>query len=143
MKLKAETLGKPLDPKLQITRFTAADDTVVVQVNMSPKDRNDAFNKAVEGADRSKPPVLVDGKGRKYEPVGFVYKDPKIVHLRFTKGAALKSLNEAPSVTRSNPDRDLTLLFCVNLGMDVKELRIGDKVIETYDPPVKCDQKQK
>jgi hypothetical protein len=37
----------------------------------------------------------------------------------------------------------LTLVFVVSLGVELKELRIGDVVVETYEPAVKCDQKQK
>lgn len=142
-KLKPPQTVGTNDLKLSITRFAPADDSVIVQVNVSPKDQPETILKALEGADKTKPVVLIDGKGRKYQPVGFVYKDPKLVHVRFTKGSPLKSLDEAPSVTRNNPDRELKLVFCVNLGVEVTELRIGDAVIERYSPPVKCDQKQK
>ena len=143
-KFKPEELAnRNVDAKLRIDRFAPGDDTVIVKVNMTPEQRGAEFWKKVEGADKKKAVVLVDTKGRKYEAVGFIYRDPKIVHLRFTRGTPLKGMAEAPSVSRTTPDRELTLVFVVSLGVEIKELRIGDVVVETYEPAVKCDQKQK
>ena len=75
--------------------------------------------------------------------MGFVYRDPKLVQLRFTRGSPLKGIGEVPSVSRTTPDRELTLVFVVSLGVELKELRIGDAVLETYEPPVSCAQRQR
>jgi hypothetical protein len=128
-----------LDPKLQIMRFASSPDTVVVQVDVSSSRRTPEFCTAFERAPQDRPPALVDTKGRKYEAVGFVYRDAKITHLRYTRGAPLRGLSEAPSVSRSTPDRELTLVFCVSAGAEVKEFRIGDVVV-AYDPVVKCEK---
>ena len=135
----------PVEPRLQVNRFAVVDDIAVVKVTLSPADRPDEFIKALEQADKDRPPTLVDTKGKKYEAVGFVYTDAEIVHVRYTRNAPLKGLGEpgVKIIGRSTPDRHLTLIFTVSLGREVKEFRIGDKVLETYDPPVKCDQKQK
>jgi hypothetical protein len=145
-KYKKEELSKPgLDRKLMINKFSTADDTVVVKINMSPSDRPAAFVKTVEGADRKKTPELVDTKGRKYPAVGFIYRDDSLAWVRFTKGDPIKGLGAPgmPTVSRTTPDRKLWLVYAVKMGVEIKEMKIGDQVIETYDPPLKCDQKQK
>jgi hypothetical protein len=135
----------PVDPKLQINRFAVTDDTVVVKVDVSPAVRPDAFTKALASAEKMKPPTLVDAKGRKYEAVGFVYQDESLTYVRYTKSTPLKGLGDTgvPSVSLSTPQRHLTLVFTVSLGAEVKEFRVGETVLETYSPMVKCDQQQK
>lgn len=145
-KIKKEELSKPgLDRKLMINKFSTADDTVVVKVNMSPSDRTAAFVKTVEGADRKKAPELVDTKGRKYPAVGFVYRDESLAWVRFTKGDPIKGLGASgmPTVSRTTPDRQMWLVYAVKLGVEIREMRIGDTVVERYDPPLKCDKPQK
>ncbi len=137
------TRGRPVDAKLQVNRFATTESTVVVKVDVSPAVRPDAFMKAMGEADKQRPPTLVDTLGRKYEAVGFTYTDSQIMHLRFTVGSPLKGLSEAPSVSLTTPDRHLTLVFRASLGVEIKEFRIGDAVLEKYEPTIKCDQKQK
>lgn len=139
--LRGATSG--LDPKLQINRFSTTDDTVIVKVDVSPSRRTPDFTKLMDLAEKGVPPTLIDTNGTKYEAVGFLYKDSSITQLRFTKGQPLKGMGDAPSVSRSTPDRQLTLVFVVSLGVQISEFRIGNSVIETYTPPVKCDQRQK
>ena len=137
------TRGKPVDIHLQVNRFFATPDCNVVKVDVSPEIRPDAFTKALSGADKSERLVLLDTLGRKYEAVGYLYQDQAITRIRYTKGAPLKGLSDAPSVSRSTPDRHLTFVFSVSLGVQIKEFRIGDTVLETYSPPITCDQTQK
>ena len=59
------------------------------------------------------------------------------------RSSPLKGLADAPSISRSTPDRQLKLVFIVSLGVDIKEFQIGDKTLETYDPPKECKQKQR
>ncbi len=141
--LKGRSAG--VEPKLQVNRFSVNESTVVVQVDVSPSHRPDEFGKVYDLCDKDKPPVLVDTNGVKYEAVGFVYKDLSDFMLRYTVGAPLKGLGEAgvPSVSRSTPNRELKLVFRVSLGVDIKEFRIGDRLLETYDPPLKCNTPQK
>jgi hypothetical protein len=148
LKIKNEQLvGRTgtVEPSLLINRLEATADTVVVKVDVSPAARSDAFTRALAGADRMKPPTLVDAKGRKYEAIGFVYQDESLTHVRYTKGSPLKGLGEpgVPSLSASTPQRHFTLIFTVSLGVELKEFRVGETVLEAYSPAVKCDQQQR
>jgi hypothetical protein len=142
-KSRLSGVSKGLDPKLQVNRFSVTDTTLVVQIDVTPGHHDAEWVSAFEQADKSKAPTLVDTNGRRYEAVGFVYTDGKLFHLRYTKGSPLKGLAEAPSISRSTPDRQLKLVFVVSLGVDIKEFQIGDKALDTYDPPKECKQKQR
>lgn len=143
--LRAEDLqkSKNIEVKLRVDRFEPAEGTVVVKVDVNPKDRDEAFSRAMEAADKSKPPVLVDAKGRKYQPVGWVYKDPALVKLRYTRGHPVAALSELPSVTRATPDRELTLVFTVSAGVEIAALKVGDATLETFEPRLKAEGKQR
>lgn len=139
--LKGRNAG--IESQLQVNRFSTNEDTVVVKVDVSPSKRSNDFGKVWDQADKDKPPTLIDTNGTKYEAVGYVYKDPSIFRLRYTRGEPLKGLAAAPSVSRSNPNRELKLVFSVSFGVDITEFRIGDLVLDTYDPPIKCNARQK
>ena len=52
--------------------------------------------------------------------------------MRYTQANPLKTIGEAPRVTRNTPDKFLTLIFVVNNGIDLKEFRIGDTVLDDW-----------
>ncbi len=137
--LKRSDLGKALDPKLQIGKFSASPDVAVVQVNFTPLQRKSEFGQALDAAEMLAAPQLIDTNGNSYDAVGYVYQDQDNVKIRYTKGQPLRSMRDAPSVGRNDPSKTLRLVFLVSSGVEVKELRLGAKVIETYDPPKKVE----
>jgi hypothetical protein len=135
-----------VDANLRIDRFATTPDTVVVKVTMTLAERSDDFVKALDTADKSKPIVLVDNNGTKYEPVGFIYRDSGETWIRYTKGDPIHSVQALPPLSRSAPDKHLTLLYSVSFGVQILELRIGDTLIEDYramNPPIKAEVRQK
>lgn len=141
---KPEQLNKPgLDRRLRLDRFAPASDTLIVQVVFSPKVRGEAFVHAMEQADKSKPPVLIDSKGRKYQPVGYIWTSPDLVKVRFTRGHPIGAFSELPAVSRATPDRELTLVYAVNTGAEITALRVGDATLEAYEPPIQTQGVQK
>jgi hypothetical protein len=90
----------------------------------------------LDGADRGSPIELVDTNGSRYPAVGYVYKDPRMWKVRYTKGTPLAGLNDAPQVSMSTPDRTLQLVFVVTAGVDLKELYVGGTLIETFPKPI-------
>jgi hypothetical protein len=135
-----------IDPKLQVNRFSVADDTVVVKVDISPAVHTADYNKLLDGAPKDQSPVLVDTEDRTYPAVGFVYKDSGITWVRFTKGNPISGLGASgmPQLSRSTPDRKLTLVFAVPLGVSIKQFKIGDVVLEDRTAkPIKADQRQR
>jgi hypothetical protein len=137
-------IGSGIDQKLQINRFATDETTVIVKVDVSPSHRTPEWGRELDLADKNAPPTVVDTNGTRYEAVGFVYKDSGITRLRFTRGQPLKGMAEAPSISRNTPDRQLTLVFVVSLGVNIKEFKIGDRVLDDWsEKPIKCDQRQK
>lgn len=133
-----------IDQRLQINRFGTDETTVILKVDVSPSHRTPEWGRELDLADKNAAPTVVDTNGTRYEAVGYVYKDPAITKMRFTRGQPLKGLSEAPSISRNTPDRQLTLVFVVSLGVNIKEFRIGDKVLDDWsEKPIKCDQRQK
>lgn len=139
-------ISSGVDINLQVNRFSTADGTVIVQVDISPSARTADFVKKLDQTDKLAPPVLVDTEGRTYPAAGFVYKDAAMHWLRFTKGDPISGLGapNMPTISRTSPDRKLTLVFAVPLGIQVKEFRIGDITLDDWSAkPIKCDVIQK
>jgi hypothetical protein len=128
-----------IDAKLRIDRFSTTPDTVLVQVDFTPRNRTEEIARALESADRSQPPVLIDTNGSRFQAVGFVYKDQTMNQVRYTRGQPIGRMQDLPSVTRNTPSRSLVLLFVVSRGVDVRELRIGNDTIESYNPVIRAD----
>lgn len=132
-----------VDFKLRIDRIQPAQGTVIVQANITPTERSDEFNQRMDNADKSKAPVLVDNNGTVYEPVGFIFRDPSLVHIRYTTGSPIRSMTQLPGVSRSNPDKRLILIYAVSLGVKIHEMRVGDQTIEVYNPPISAEAAQR
>lgn len=123
-----------LDKNLRIDRFALNGDTAMVKVIVTPTQRPDDFNKKYESIDPGAQPLLVDTNGTTYQAVGWTFEDSVKYDLRFTQDKPLKNIGEAPRVTRNTPDKKLVLLFVVNNGIDLKEFKIGDTVLDSWDP---------
>lgn len=138
-KISRKRLGKATDPKLQIRNLAFEPGSAIVQVNFTPMRRTSAFGQALSAAENLGAPALVDINGQVYEAVGFIYEDSENVHIRYTRGSTIRSMNELPSVGSSDPSRSIKLIFVTSNNIEIRELRIGGKVIETYDPPKKIE----
>lgn len=142
-KIAKDRLGKMVDRALRVDRFAATPDTVMVQVNTAGPQANSLLGRAMATAEMLVPPVLVDSQGRTYPAIGFIYVDSSLGHIRFTPGQPLRGLSDAPSISRSRTDQQLALLFRVNFGSEIVALRIGNREVLTFSPPMKADQKQR
>lgn len=129
-----------LDFKLQINRFATTEDTVMIRIDLSPSNRDAAFARNLEVADRNAPPQLIDANGRPYPAVGYLFDDGSLHEVRYTRGQPVRRFGDLPAVSRNNPDRKLQLLFIVSKGVTIREFRIGGTVMERYDPPLETEQ---
>jgi hypothetical protein len=125
-----------MERSLRIERFAVTDDTVIVKVDVSLPSRTSLLGQAAASVDRILPPLLIDTNGQSYQPVGFIYKDSTKVQVRYTPGQPIRALSETPSLSRSRPDQQLTLIYRVSLGVSVNKFVLGNKVIAEFDPPV-------
>ena len=133
-----------LETSLRIDKFAIGKDTAMVKVVLTPTKRSPEFVALLETTDGKSPPTLRDTKGTKYPAVGFVFRDSTMTKIRYTLGSPLKGLDEAPAVSRNRPDRELTLIFIVNDGVDLKELKIGKVLLEDWSgAPKHVDAKRR
>jgi len=129
-----------LEKSLRVDRFALNGDTAMVKVIVTPTQRPDDFNQKYESIDPGAQPLLVDMNGTTYQAVGWTYEDSTKYDLRYTLANPLTSIGQAPRVTRNTPDKKLVLLFVVNNGIDLKEFRIGDTVLDSWEAkPMKVD----
>src|SRR5262249_16525586 len=115
-----------VDFKLRVDKLSASDGTAVVQIDLTPRDRDDAFNKALEAADPNAQPALVDSNGTRYPAAGWVYKDPGRWWVRYDQQHPMEKLSEMPTVGRSSTDKELKLIFVVSVGVELTDFKIGD-----------------
>ena len=65
------------------------------------------------------PPFLIDTKNERYVPVGYFYEDEETkLKIRFTPGD--EQMSVLPALSRSRPALEMTLLYRVSAGHDVK-----------------------
>ncbi|MFG0282826.1 MAG: hypothetical protein ACF8R7_00250 [Phycisphaerales bacterium JB039] len=135
--------GGFVDQALQINRFAATPDTVIVQVDVSlnrPTRLNGPAFDATSGEDDTL--YLLDANGIPYQAIGFVYEDQRFRHVRFTPGQPIKSLSELPPLSPSIGDQKLMMIFRCSFGGNVEKFIVGKQVVATFDPPIALDQSQ-
>lgn len=122
-------VAQVVDFKLRVDRFSTTPDTAVVQICLTPRDRDAAFNKTIESADRNAQPVLVDSNGTRYPAVGWVYKDSGRWKVRYDKQHPIEHISELPAISRSTPDKELQLLFVVSVGVEITDFKVGEDTL--------------
>lgn len=145
MQLRKDQLARfgSIDRKLQINRLQVAQGTAIAKVDFTPSELPDEFSAALDKVDKSKPPVLVDNNGTKYQPVGFMFTDATLFTLQYDVGHPIEKFSELPAVSRSNPDKKLTLLYSVSFGVTIEKLQVGDVVLEEFSSNNKAEFRQK
>lgn len=139
-------MGAGVDRNLRIDRFAVTPDTAVVRVLASGDARASLLSDTALSADLKQPIFLIDTNGQRYQPVGFIYRDNRKVHVRYTVGRPLQSGEELIQAgvlpSRSKPDATLELVFRPTFGARIASLQIGGTVIATWDPPLLLEFRQ-
>lgn len=138
----AKKWGNITERILRIDKFIALDDRVMVQVEVSKNSRVSLLGKSFDAAEALLPPVLVDTQGEMYQPVGYVYVDETEYRLSFDPSQPIRSMSQLPTLTTSRPQQRLILLFQVSLGREIKYFAKGKKIVNEFEPPIDCKQKQ-
>ncbi|MBY0312841.1 MAG: CvpA family protein [Phycisphaerales bacterium] len=134
---KDDTAPFGTDQLLQVNQFSVSDDQQVVQVVVDGANTQFGFLvSAAAGA--SGRPVLVDNLGLEYSPTGYVYQKSGETWIYFNPGAPIQSLTdrEMPTLSRSQPDQKLTLIFVVSKGVKIKEFGIGARILADFNPQI-------
>lgn len=113
-----------LTKNLQINRFKGTSDTALVMVDVSYGKPMSILSAA--NPNPLLPAVLVDSTGQTFEAVGYIYEDQQNYKVRYTPSSPLGSLNDAPNLTMTNPDRKLKLIFRVSVGVNLVRFGVGD-----------------
>lgn len=136
-----QMLQRGTDRSLVVDSFLSLSDVGIIQVDVSPRTVLDMTGP--DARDATGAPVLVDANGSRYQCVGFVYKDNSIVHVRFTPGRPINSMNDLPSVSSSRADQKITLVFRVSMNVDIKHYAIGDTALAEFAPVLKLTEVQR
>ncbi len=138
---KSDMLETGGDRALRLEEFYVDNDTVIVQVDVSPTSALSMT--APESKEATGAPVLIDNKGQRFEAVGFFYKDANLYHIRFMPGSPIQSLNDLPSVSNNRTDQQIVLIFRCSINVEIKSYAIGSTGIKDITPPLILKNKQR
>lgn len=133
---KAVTKERGLDKNLRVERFATGKDVGIVKVNLSVGGARSLYGRSVETAESILLPLLVDDKGVQYEPVGFYYAEGDTIRLRYVPGEPLRSLAEAPALSKTKRDQTLILIFRPTKGAKIVSFALGSRVVAEFSEPI-------
>ena len=122
-----------VSPALTIKGIQADIGTVIVQLDISPGS-NAAIEDLLPVVPRDAAVVLIDTKGHKYVPIGYIIGDDKRMQLSLTPSTPIHTISDLPiHILTSSNKKSMKLLFQVTEGQWLKEFRVGDLTIGTCD----------
>lgn len=129
-----------LDQKLLVRRFEQPDDAAIVHVTVDMRNPTFGFlSDAANGVDWTKAPLLVDNNGATYSAVGYGYRPgSRETWIYYDPAAPIRNRNdrEMPTLSRSQPDQQLVLIFRVSKGVKIRSFVVGDKVLADFAPTI-------
>lgn len=131
---KAQLQERALERSLRVEKFAIGADTGIIKVELSRNGARTIFGRAVEAAESTLVPLLVDERGTQYEPVGFVYEEGTTARIRYTPGQPLRALAEAPALSRTKRDQTLVLIFRPTRNVRIMGFAIGRREIYNFKP---------
>lgn len=129
---KEQLSERGIDKLLRVEKFASSKDTGIIKVALSIDGTRSVIGRGVEAAESSLLPVLVDERGSTYEPVGFVYAEGDEVRYKYAPGAPLRSLADAPALSKTKRDQTLYLIFRPTKGVKLVSFAIGGKEIASF-----------
>lgn len=129
---KTQMNERGLDRNLRLDSFASTKDTTVVQVTLSEEGTRTAFGRAVEALESDQAPMLIDSNGARYEPIGYYYSEGEIVRIRFTPGKPIRSLSEAPTLSRTKRDQTLIFIYRPTKGVKITSFASGQKELISF-----------
>lgn len=124
------------DPKLQVRRFSVPEDVALIQLVVDGKNSEFGFlTNAAGNIDRSKAPILVDEAGQQYFCYGYIYRTPTETWIRYTPESPLTAVSQAPTITRSQPNDQMVLLYRVGRTVKIKYFVVGEDAVAEFNKP--------
>lgn len=123
------------EAQLRVDKLESASDITVVQLDVGV---DNPWTIAGRGLSlEGMAPVLVDTDGSRYPAVGYIYRDPDRVSIRYTPGRPMAGLGELPQqLSRSLSGQSLKLVFRVTRGATITKFAVGNQVLAKYAPPI-------
>lgn len=135
--VEADKLMRGGDKDLVVQSFLPGDGSMIMQIDVG-RDSKLALtgddSRDIDGA-----MILEDTSGQRFQCIGYVYEDRSGFRIRFTPGAPIRNKNDLPNMSASRDDQKMTLVFRVSLNVQIARYALGDKVIATFEPPVKAE----
>jgi hypothetical protein len=100
---------------------------------------NDQFgllSDAAGGIDDQQAPILLDNNNQPYSPVGYMYRTAQEVHIVFTPQTPILRVRDLPSISRSQTDQELVLVYRVSRKVRVTNFLVGNKSLAEFKPPL-------
>jgi hypothetical protein len=136
---RTEMQNQGADPKLLVRQFYRSEDTNLIQLTVDITNTQfGLLTAAAAEIDPAQPIVIIDSTGAPYTPIGYVYSTPTEIWLRYDAQRPVQRLNDMDgiSLSRSQPDQRLTLIFRVSRGVQITTVAVGDKVLAEFKPPL-------
>jgi hypothetical protein len=135
-----ETTTSGLDPALKVDKYEPVENQLVCQLDVS---MTNEWKLGERGFANDAPVYLIDDKGRKYQAIGFFYRDGDIVQVRYTPGTPVPGMEALPKpLSRSEPGQQCKFIFRVSRGVVITGLGIGDKLAIKWEPKFRVDGNQ-
>ena len=126
------------DSHLQVRKFAVSDDTQIVQITVDGCNKQFGFLADIAASkDPSAQPLVVDMTGQQYFPIGYVYRGAGQTWIYFNPQAPIQSTidREMPTLSRSQPDQELVLIFRVSKGVKLKGFAVGPLGLLEFNKP--------
>lgn len=131
---RASLEERGIDRNLRVDRFSETKDTKVIQIRLSERGERSVFGRVVEAAQTDQRVSLVDEQGNRYDPIGFYYDDGSLVTIRFSPDRPVRTIADAPTLSRTARDQSLTLVFRPTKGSKIVGFAIGDQEVLNFRP---------
>lgn len=128
-----------VDRKLRIMNFVVDQDVQLVHIPVGGATPYTFLNARIQSAPRTESVTLIDSNGNRYVPVGLVYSDATVQKIRYTPDAPMTTLNEIDqygTMSRSRPEAEMTLIFRVSKGVQIRYYAVGNRAIAEFTPPL-------
>lgn len=123
-----------IDRNLRVDSFAETNDTKIIQLRLAEQGNRSVFGRVIEAAQTDQRVTLVDDKGNRYDPIGFYYDDGELVTIRFTPDRPIRTIGDAPTLSRTAREQSLTFVFRPTRGVKIVGVAIGDQEVLNFRP---------
>lgn len=130
--------GQFITPELRVGGFADSRDVRIVQADVGRDSPLSLIGEAFQNiSGDNDAPMLVDDRGQRYPPVGYICVEDANTFIAFTPGQPIRTLSSLPfSVSRSRATQETRFVYRVSAGVTIVAMVAGDSIIARWDPGV-------